>query len=93
MMTEIEKALLSSFESLQSAHESQLSSLRSELEIMQGVQQTQRESYVNVVGSLRTMFESTQAENRALTQQVQDLRTQVTSLAGAIERLITSSSK
>lgn len=79
-MTEIEKALLDALESLQSEHERQLGSLHSEL-------QRRDESWRSVVSALRDLFEKSQAENRALAQQVSSLSAQVSSLAQQVRSL------
>jgi len=93
MMTEIERELLRAFESLQSAHASQLKSLQSELETMRGTQQAQRESYMHALSALQQRFEQSQAGERALSQQLSslaqqldDLRRQVRSLSDALPR-------
>lgn len=87
MMTEIEKALLDALESLQSGHERQLKSLQRELDAMRERQQTQYESYLNALSSLRQMFEQSQSGERALSQQVRSLSGQVSDLAQQVQRL------
>ena len=86
-MTEIEKALLDALESLQREHEQQLSSFAATLQTMRIEHAQGSQLWAEAAKTLQGQYERTQAENRALSQQVRSLSEQVSSLAQQVQRL------
>ena len=86
-MTEIEKPLLDALESLQSEHEQQLSSFAETLQSMRIEHAKGSKLWAEAAATLQGQYERTQAENRALAQQVQSLSGQVIDLAQRVEGL------
>lgn len=86
-MTEIEKALLDALESLQREHEQQLSSFAATLQTMRIEHAKGSQLWVDTAKTLQGQYERSQAENRAMSQQVQSLSGQVIDLAQRVEGL------
>ena len=86
-MTEIERALLDALESLQREHEQQLSSFGATLQTMRIEHAKGSQLWAEAAKTLQGQYERTQAENRALAQQVQRLSGQVIDLAQRVEDL------
>ena len=86
-MTEIEKALLDALESLQSEHEQQLSSFAETLQSMRIEHAKGSKLWAEAAATLQGQYEHSQAENRALSQQVRSLSEQVSDLAQRVQSL------
>lgn len=86
-MTEIEKALLDALQSLQSEHERQLSGFAETLQTMRIEHAKGSQLWVDTARTLQGQYEHSQAENRALSQQVRSLSGQVSDLAQRVQSL------
>lgn len=86
-MTEIEKALLDALESLQREHEQQLSSFAATLQTMRIEHAKGSQLWADTARTLQGQYEHSQAENRALSQQVRSLSEQVSDLAQRVQSL------
>lgn len=87
MATEIERALLQSLSDLQREHERQLNAWSDVLQSMRIEHAKGSQLWAEAAKTLQGQYERTQAENRALAQQVSSLSEQVSSLVQQVRSL------